>query len=214
MRHQLEQSLQRLEGTMERTIQAISLIVETRDCFTAGHQRRTSQLSCAIAQEMGLPTEQIQVVRIAALLHDVGKIAVPTEVLSKPGQLSEIEFSMIKTHCQVGYDILKTVDFPWPIADIVHQHHERLDGSGYPCGIRDRDIALEARILGVADVVEAMTSHRPYRPALGIDKALEEISLNSGRLYDADVVHACLELFNDKGSAFENDGLIPKGSSV
>lgn len=214
MRRQLQQSLQRLQGTMERTIQAISLIVETRDCFTAGHQRRTSQLSCAIAQEMGLPTEQVQVVRIAALLHDVGKIAVPTEVLSKPGRLSEIEFSMIKTHCQVGYDILKTVDFPWPIADIVRQHHERLDGSGYPCALRDKDIVIEARILGLADVVEAMTSHRPYRPALGIGKALEEITRNSGRLYDADAVHACLELFNDKGFAFENSGLSSGEASV
>ncbi|HWR69938.1 MAG TPA: PAS domain S-box protein, partial [Dehalococcoidia bacterium] len=214
MKRQLQQGLRKLEGTMDRTIQAISQIVETRDCFTAGHQRRTSQLSCAIAQGMGLPAEQVQVVRIAALLHDLGKIAVPTEVLSKPGRLSEIEFSMIKTHCQVGYDILKTVDFPWPIADIVRQHHERLDGSGYPYGLRDKDIVLEARILGVADVVEAMTSHRPYRPALGIEKALEEISRNSGRLYDADTVQACLELFNVKGFAFENTGLSSEWPAV
>ena len=207
MKRQLEQGLRRLEGTMERTIQAISLIVETRDCFTAGHQRRTSQLSCAIAQEMALSAEQVQVVRMAALLHDIGKIAVPSEVLSKPGRLSEIEFAMIKTHCQVGYDILKTVDFPWPIADIVRQHHERLDGSGYPSSLRDKDIVLEARILGVADVVEAMTSHRPYRPAPGIEKALEEISRNVGRLYDAAAVRACLELFKNKGFAFENTGL-------
>jgi PAS domain S-box-containing protein/putative nucleotidyltransferase with HDIG domain len=202
-RKRLEQTLQKLQRTMEGTIQAITATVEQRDVFTAGHQQHVARLACAIAEELGFSSEQIHVVRIAGLLHDIGKISVPTEILSKPGHLSEIEMALIKTHSRVGYDILKTVDFPWPIADIVIQHHERLNGSGYPSGLREDDILIEARILGVADVVEAMTSHRPYRPAPGIDKALEEISRNSGRLYDANVVFACLRVFNEKGFTFE-----------
>ena len=208
MKLQLQDGLRKLERTIDRTIQAISLIAEARDSYTAGHQKRTSQLSCAIAERMGLPNEQVQVVRIASLLHDIGKIAVPSEILSKPGRLNAIEIELIRTHSRVGYDILRTVDFPWPIAEIVHQHHERLDGSGYPAGLNDEDISLEAKILAVADVVEAMTSYRPYRPARGIDEALREVSTNSGRLYDGDAVYACLDLFNREDFAFEDASLL------
>ena len=203
-RKQLEQSFRKLEKTMDGTIQAITLTVESRDRFTAGHQKRVAQLACAIAQEMGFTSEQIQAIRIAGLLHDIGKISVPQEILTKPGSLTDIEFQLIKAHSQTGYDILKTVEFPWPIADIVIQHHERMNGSGYPSGIREDKLLIEARILGVADVVEAMSSHRPYRVAPGVDKALEEISRNSGILYDPNVVNACLRLFEEKGFSFES----------
>jgi len=202
-RKQLEQSLRKLEKTLDGTIQAITLTVESRDRFTAGHQKRVAQLACAIAQEMGLTSEQIKMIRIAGLLHDIGKISVPQEILSKPGKLSDVEFQLIKVHSQTGYEILKTVEFPWPIADIVIQHHERMNGSGYPSGIREDKLLMEARILGVADVVEAMSSHRPYRVAPGVDKALEEISRNSGILYDPNVAYACLRVFTEKGFKFE-----------
>ncbi|HID87880.1 MAG TPA: HD-GYP domain-containing protein [Anaerolineae bacterium] len=157
----------------------------------------------SIAREMGLPEEQFEGIRIAGLIHDIGKINVPAEILSKPGPLSELEFGLIQAHPQVGHDILKTIEFPWPVAQIVLQHHERMDGSGYPQGLSDDNILLEARILGVADVVEAMASHRPYRPPRGLDKALEEISRNRGILYDPEVVDACLKLFTEKGFTFE-----------
>ncbi len=204
-RKRLEQSLEKLQRTMEGAIQAVTATVEWRDPFTAGHQRRVAQLACAIAKELGLAREQIQVIHMAGLLHDIGKISIPHEILSKPGRLSDAEMAMIRAHSQVGYDILKTVEFPWPIADMVVQHHERIDGSGYPSGLREEEILMEARILAVADVVEAMTAHRPYRKAPGIDKALEEISRNSGRLYDTDAVYACLRLFNEQGFKFEED---------
>ncbi len=203
---QLQHSLERLEKAMEGTIQAISLTVETRDRYTAGHQRRVAQLASAIAKEMGLSEDRVHGIRVAGLLHDIGKICVPTEILSKPGQLTPIEFAMIKTHPQVGYDILKTIEFPWPIADIVLQHHERTNGSGYHSGLEGEAILLEARILGVADVVEAMSSHRPYRLALGVDRALEEISQNRGILYDGNVVDACAKVFLDKNFAFDATG--------
>ncbi len=200
----LQQSLSKLQRTMECTIQAISLMVETRDCFTAGHQRRVSQLASAIAREMRLPDENIEAIRIAGLLHDIGKIAVPIDILSMPRQLTELELAIVKTHCQVGHDILETVDFSWPLADIVYQHHERLDGSGYPLGLRGENIMFEAKIVAVADVVEAMTAHRPYRAAPGVEKALEEISYNCGKLYEGDAVYACLTLFREKGYHFED----------
>ena len=199
----LRESFLKLERAMEGTIQAITLTVESRDHYTAGHQRRVAQLGCAIAREMGFTPDQIQAIRVAGLLHDIGKLSVPQEILSKPGKLSDVELQLIKVHSQVGYDILKNVEFPWPIADIVIQHHERMNGSGYPSGIREDNILIEARILGVADVVEAMSSHRPYRPPLGIDKALEEISRNSGVLYDPNVVQACLRVFGERGFKFE-----------
>ena len=199
----LENSLKKVEKTMEAAIQAISYTMETRDPYTTGHQRRVTQLACAIAKEMGVAPWQIDGIRVAGLLHDIGKIAVPTEILSKPGRLSDIEFSMIKAHPKVGFDILKNVDFEWPIARIVVQHHERLDGSGYPFGLRGRDILQESRILAVADVVEAMSSHRPYRPALGIDKALAEVVRGEGTLYDSEVVQACAKVIKERGFKFQ-----------
>jgi PAS domain S-box-containing protein/putative nucleotidyltransferase with HDIG domain len=200
----LENSLKKVEKTMEAAIQAISYTMETRDPYTTGHQRRVTQLACAIAKEMGVTPWQIDGIRVAGLLHDIGKIAVPTEILSKPGKLSDIEFSMIKAHPKVGFDILKNVEFEWPIARIVVQHHERLDGSGYPFGLHGRDILQESRILAVADVVEAMSSHRPYRPALGIDKALAEVMRGEGALYDPEVVRACARVIKERGFKFES----------
>ena len=181
----------------------MALTIEIRDPYTAGHQRRVSRLSCAIARELELPADQIEGLRVAGDIHDIGKIYVPAEILSKPGQITAIEYGIIKTHPQVGFDILKTIRFPWPVARIVFQHHERQDGSGYPLGISGDAILLESRILGVADIVEAMSSHRPYRPAQGIDKAIEEILQNRGRLYDLRVVDSCVRLFEEKRFAFE-----------
>jgi len=201
---ELQHTLENLRKTMRATIQAIALTVKTRDPYTAGHQRRVADLARAIATEMGLSREQVDGIRMAGVIHDLGKISVPTEILSKPGRLTEIEFNLIKAHPQVGYDILKRIEFPWPIAQTVLQHHERLDGSGYPAGLSGEEILLEARILGLSDVVEAMCSHRPYWPALGIDKALEEISRNRGVLYDPNVVDACLKVFTEKGFKFED----------
>jgi PAS domain S-box-containing protein/putative nucleotidyltransferase with HDIG domain len=204
---QLQDSYKRLEGTLDGVIQAMALTVETRDRHTAGHQRRVTELAHAIARQLGLPRERSRAVRIAGLLHDLGKITIPTEILSKPGRLTDIEFAIIRTHPKAGYDILKSIEFPWPVADIVVQHHERMDGSGYPSGLKGDQTALEARILAVADVVEAMASHRPYRPALGIDRALEEIISNRGRLYDANVVDSCLFVFNKGSFRFADQGI-------
>ncbi|MFQ6066196.1 MAG: HD domain-containing phosphohydrolase [bacterium] len=199
----LQQSFEKLQRTMEDTIQCMARIVEMKDLYTAGHQRRVTQLALAIAKEMNLSKEQIDGIRMAGIIHDIGKISIPAEILSKPCQLNEIEFGMIKTHTKTGYEIVSEIEFPWPVAQILLQHHERMDGSGYPQGLSAKNILLEARILAVADVVEAMTSHRPYRPARGIDKALDEISQNKGILYDPDVVNACLKLFTEKGFKFE-----------
>jgi len=185
------------------TVQAIAVTVETRDPYTAGHQRRVADLAHSIATEMNLPAEQIDGIRMAAAIHDLGKISVPAEILSKPKKLTAIEFSLIKTHAKSGYDILKNIDFPWPIARMILEHHERMDGSGYPRNLKGDDILMEARILAVSDVVESMASHRPYRPALGVDAALEEIEKNKGTLYDADAVDACLRLFCEKGYQLE-----------
>ncbi len=198
-RKQIEKTLNELRKALGGTIEAMALTVETRDPYTAGHQRRVSNLARGIATEMGVSKDQIQGVRMAGVIHDIGKISVPGEILSKPGKISQNELGIIKEHPQVGYNILKTVDFPWPIAQIVLQHHERMNGSGYPNGISGENILLEARILAVADVVEAMASHRPYRAAIGINFALEEISKNRGSFYDSKVVDACLRLFNEKG---------------
>jgi len=192
-----------LRTTLNGTIQAIGRTTETRDPYTAAHQRRVTQLACAIAKEMNLPQDQIDGIRVAGLMHDIGKMSIPAEILAKPSKLSEIEFDLIKAHPQVAYDILKSIDFPWPVAGIILQHHERLDGSGYPKGVKDGDILLEARILGIADVVEAMSSHRPYRPALGIDKALKEIEKNKGTLYDPTATAACLRLFSEGRFEFD-----------
>ena len=186
------------------TIQALSSTVETRDPYTAGHQRRVSNLARAIAQEMGLPKDTIDIIRMAGVIHDIGKISVPAEILSKPGRISDIEMSLIKVHSQSGHDILKDVELPYPIAEIVLQHHERLDGSGYPQGLKGDQILLEAQIISVADVVEAISSFRLYRPGFGIDVALEEIEKNKGILYDEKVVEVCLKLFREKGFRFES----------
>ena len=199
---ELEQSFENLKKVMDATIQAIGLTVEKRDPYTSGHQMRVAKLTRAIAETIGLSEDQIEGVYVAASIHDIGKISLPAEILSKPIQLSEIEISLIQAHAQAGYDILKGLDFPWPIADIIIQHHERMDGSGYPRGLSGDRISIEARIIGVADVVETMSSHRPYRPSMGIEKALEEITLNSGTLYDSQVVDACLNIFNGKGFLF------------
>ena len=194
----LEESLNRLRRLAGATIKVISMSVEARDPYTAGHQKRVSNIARAIATEMGLSSGQVDGIRMAGSIHDLGKIALPAEILSSPRALTDIEFNLIKTHPDVGYIILKDVDFPWPVADIVLQHHERIDGSGYPKGLKNKNISLDARIIAVADVVEAMASHRPYRPALGIDAALEEIEKNKNVLYDPDVVDACLKLFREK----------------
>lgn len=199
---ELQKSYKRLQKTMQDAIYTISKVAETRDPYIAGHQLKVSKLSTTIAQEMKLPKDRIEGVRIASLIHDIGKISVPAEILSKPNKLTEIEYSLIKDHSQIGYNILKSIEFPWPVAQIVLQHHERLDGSGYPNNLKGDKIILEARIIGVADVVEAMSSHRPYRPALGIDKALEEISQNRGILYDPEVVDVCIKLFKEKDFKF------------
>ena len=199
----LEHTMQDLRKAMKGTIKAMALAVETRDLYTAGHQQRVTDLACAIAEEMELSGEYVDSIRMAGMIHDLGKIAIPVAILSKPGKISEHELGIIKSHTQVGYDILKDIEFPWPIAQIVLQHHERMDGSGNPNGISGNDILMEAKILAVADVVEAMASHRPYRPGLGIDKALDEIKKNRGLLYDSEVVDACLKVFAENGFTFE-----------
>ncbi len=199
---ELKQSFEKVHRTMGGIIQAMALTVESKDPYTAGHQQRVSALARSIAQEMGLPKDQVEAIRMAGLVHDLGKISVPAEILSKPTKLSDIEFSLIKGHSQTSYDILKDIEFPWPIAEIALQHHERLDGSGYPSSLKGDQILIEAQILMVADVVEAIASHRPYRPALGIEVALDEISKNKGKLYSTAAVDACLRLFTEKGYKF------------
>ncbi|MBW1784273.1 MAG: HD domain-containing protein [Deltaproteobacteria bacterium] len=202
IKEDLRKSMNGLQETMRGTIRAMAITVESRDPYTAGHQQRVAELSRYIAQQLDRPPDWVEGLYLAALIHDIGKISVPAEILSKPGRLSDLEFSLIKAHSESGYNILKPIDFSWPIAEIVFQHHERWNGSGYPRGLAGNDLLLEARILGVADVVEAMASHRPYRPSVGIDAALEEISGNRGILYDPDVVDACLILFKEKAFTF------------
>jgi len=192
-----------LQKSLEQSIQAIADTVDARDPYTAGHQRRVAELAVCIARELGLPEDKVQGIHLAAIIHDLGKISVPAEILSKPGKLTDVEFMLVKRHSQAGYDILKDVDFPWPIADIVLQHHEKLDGSGYPQGLKGSQILLESRIMSVADVVEAMSSHRPYRAALGIEVALKEVERGRGTAYDPAVVDACLKLFRENRFAFQ-----------
>ncbi|MCK9365526.1 MAG: PAS domain-containing protein [Syntrophales bacterium] len=196
---QLQDTLESLRKAFGTTIQVMVSAVEVRDPYTSGHQTRSADLACAIATEMGLSSEKIEGIRMAGSIHDIGKLSIPAEILSKPTKLTNLEFSLIKEHSLRGYEILKDVESPWPIAEIVYQHHERMDGSGYPRNLKGEEILIEARILSVADVVEAMASHRPYRPGLGIDAALKEISNNRGILYDTGVVDACLRLFHEKG---------------
>jgi PAS domain S-box-containing protein/putative nucleotidyltransferase with HDIG domain len=202
MEEALRTSLKKSRRVFDETIHALAEAVEKRDPYTSGHQKRVARLASAIALEMGLAEKKIDGIRTAAVVHDIGKLSVPVEILSKPGQLSEAEQSILKTHPQAGYEILDGIEFPWPIARIVQQHHERMDGSGYPLGLQGDEILLEAQILTVADVVEATSSYRPYRPANGITVALAEIVKYRGSRYSIEVVDACMGLFN-KGFKLE-----------
>lgn len=205
-RSRAEQALVQLLNNQERIfdgiIQSISKIVEIRDPYTAGHQQRVARLTQAMAREMGFSEEDQAFIYIAGMLHDIGKIAVPTEILAKPGILYDYELGFIRMHPEVGYLILKTIEFPWPLAEVIFQHHERINGSGYPLGLQSHEILPQAKILSVADVVEAMASHRPYRPALGDEVALNEINVNRGILYDPDAVDVCLDLFRKQNFTF------------
>jgi PAS domain S-box-containing protein len=195
----LKETLESLRKSIKTTIQVLGTASEARDPYTAGHQQRVADLARVIATEMGLPHDTIEGIRIAGSIHDVGKLSIPAEILSKPTKLTEIECSLIKEHSQSGFKMLKDVESPWPLAQIVYQHHERMNGSGYPRNLKGDDILMEARIIAVADVVEAMASHRPYRPTLGIEAAIEEIEKNKGILYDDVVANVCLRLFREKG---------------
>ncbi len=199
----IQQKRGELLKAMDGITHAMSLVVETRDPYTAGHQKRVADIACGIGGAMKLPEWDIEGIRIVGLLHDVGKLSVPAEILTKPGKLNSSEFSIIKNHSQVSYNILERIEFPWPVKKAVLQHHERLDGSGYPDGLSGDDIIIEARILGVADVVEAISSHRPYRPALGLEYAMREIIKQRGILYDPGVVDACLKLYEEKDANLE-----------
>ena len=197
----LRHSFTMLQKATEDIIQAMSYTSEIRDPYTAGHQKKVCELAVAIGEEMSITEEQLQGVKFAAMIHDIGKISVPSDILSKPGKIGVTEFEVVKGHSQTGYELLDKINFPWPISDIVHQHHERLDGSGYPNGLKEDSILLEAKIISVADTVEAMTSHRPYRPALGIEIALKEIETNKGKFFDPNIVDACINIFR-KGFQF------------
>ncbi|MFZ3019704.1 MAG: HD domain-containing phosphohydrolase [Gallionella sp.] len=201
MADKLHEQGQKLEKALEGTVHAVSLAVELRDPYTAGHQRRVAELACAIAREMGLDEDRIRGVRLGAMIHDIGKIGIPAEILSKPSRLTPLEYNIVRAHATMGFDILKDINFPWPVAEIAHQHHERIDGKGYPQGLKGDEIALEARIVGVADVVESMASHRPYRAGLGMPMALDEIEKNRDVLYDAEVAAACRRVL-DQGFEF------------
>jgi PAS domain S-box-containing protein/putative nucleotidyltransferase with HDIG domain len=198
----LKESLARLRRLVGYNINIINRVVELRNPYTWGHQKRVSNLARAIATEMGLSFDEIECIRLAGSVHDLGKIAIPGEILSMPRKLSRLEFILMKTHSQKGQGILKGIEFPWPVADIIVQHHERLDGSGYPKRLKGDKILLQARIIGIADVVEAMASHRPYRAALGIELALDEIEARRGILYDPDATDACVRLFREKEFEF------------
>ena len=199
----LQHTLNSLRKAVSMTIQVLVSAIEVRDPYTAGHQRRVANLARAIATEMGLPADDVEGIRMAGYIHDIGKLSIPAEILSKPTKLTEIEFALIKEHSRSGYEILKDVESPWPLAEIVYQHHERMDGSGYPRKLKGDEIIIEARIIALADVVEAMASHRPYRPSLGIDLALAEIEKNRRIFYDDAVVAAGLRLFRERGFVLE-----------
>ena len=205
----LQNSLDRLERSLEGTFKAMAMTLELRDPYMAGHQHRVSGLAVALAQEMNLPWDQIEGLRLAGLIHDIGKIATPAEIMAKPRRLSKSEFQLVKDHPRVGYEMVKDIAFPWPVAHIILQHHERLDGSGYPEGLAGDAVLPEARILAVADVVEAVCSLRPYRPALGIEKALEEVRKGRGLRYDARVVDACIRLFREGRFSFKRESEAP-----
>jgi putative nucleotidyltransferase with HDIG domain len=198
----LEKEVVRLKKTLEQTIMLLISISEMKDPFTIGHQKRVSELATAIAKKMNLPEERIESIRVASLIHDIGKTGIPSDILNKPSKLNESEFAFVKKHPFISYKCIKDVDFPRKVAEIILQHHERLNGTGYPSGLKSKKIMLEAKIISVADVVESMNFHRPYRPALGMDKSLEEISMNKGKLYDSDVAEACIKLFKEDGFKF------------
>ncbi len=199
-----ESSFTRLRKALGATVQALAVTAETRDPYTAGHQRRVADLARAIGTRMGLTADQRDGLRMAGTIHDLGKISIPAEILSMPRKLTEIEYGLIQTHAQRGYDILKDIEFPWPIARMVLEHHERSDGSGYPRGLRGKEMLIESRIIAVADVTEAIASHRPYRPGYGVKAALDEIAKKKGRLYEPEVADACLKLFHEDGYQFLN----------
>ncbi|MDD5712524.1 MAG: HD domain-containing protein, partial [Smithellaceae bacterium] len=199
MEEERREAFGKLRKSLGATVRAMAMVVETKDPYTAGHQRRVADLARAIANEMNLTVQQIDGIRMASVIHDIGKIAVPAEILSKPSDLSHTEQLLIQEHAIFGYNILKDIEFPWPIARMVLEHHERIDGSGYPNGLKDEDLLLESKIIAVADVVEAIASYRPYRPAHGLERALEEIDSQKGILYDSVVADACLRLFREKG---------------
>ena len=203
IRDQLYHSRERLRKTMGAIIQAMSMTIEKRDPYTAGHQRRVAKLCRAIATELGFSWENIQGLRMAAAIHDLGKIHVPAAILNKPGTISEHELAIIRAHPRTAYEILKNIQFPWPLAETIYQHHERMDGSGYPRQLKGDEILLEARILAVADVVESIASFRPYRPAMGLTRAIEELQRHRGVLYDAKVVDVCIALIREKGFDFK-----------
>jgi len=196
---ELQSSYERTRMILEGTVLAMSRIVESRDPYTAGHEQQVAKIACVISEKMLLPADRVDAIRVAGQLHDIGKIAVPSEILTKPGRLSPLEMEMVKTHCRNAYDILKAIEFPHPVAKIILQHHERMDGSGYPQGLKGEEILLEARIIGVADVIEAISSRRPYRPAKDVDVAMQEITDHRGTLYDANVVDAALDIYRTKG---------------
>ena len=200
---ELKQSFEKLRRAQDQTVVALASASEIRDPYTSGHQQRVTKLACSIAENMNLTENFIEGLRIAGLLHDIGKISVPAEILSKPGKITQDEYNIIKQHCQIGYEILKGIEFPWPVAQIVLQHHERINGSGYPQGIAGEEILLESKILSVADVIEAMSSHRPYRPGLGIDKALDEVMRNKSTFFDPVVADTCWDLFSTGKFNFE-----------
>jgi HD-GYP domain-containing protein (c-di-GMP phosphodiesterase class II) len=200
---QIQRYIAQLETAFMSTVQVVTTLGEMRDPYTGGHQRRVGEIAVAIGAELGFDARRQEGLRVAGYLHDIGKIRIPSEILSKPGKLSPVEFQLVQGHAQASYDVLKDVEFPWPVAEVALQHHERIDGSGYPQGLRGEAILLEARVMAVADVIEAMSSHRPYRAALGIEAALAEIGRGRGTAYDPDVADACLKLFR------ENDYAIP-----
>jgi len=195
----IQESMEILSRAMHGTVDVITKTVESRDPYTAGHQKNVADIATEIAKFMGLKRDVVEGVKLAGQIHDLGKIGIPAEILNKPGRISEIEFALIKTHSQIGYDILKNIDFPWPVADIVLQHHEKINGSGYPNGLKGEEILIEAKIIAVADVLEAMASHRPYRAALGLEVAFAELEKHKGTLFDEQIVEACILIFKDKG---------------
>jgi putative nucleotidyltransferase with HDIG domain len=195
----LKESYKKSQIILDGIVKTLSMIVETRDPYTSGHEDQVAKISCKIAKEMKLSEEQITAIHVAATLHDIGKISVPSEILNKPGRLNDLEREIIKTHCKVANDLLINIEFPYPVAEIIFQHHERMDGSGYPRGLKGDNIAIEARIIGAADVMDAMSSYRPYRPALGVDAAMEEIVKFRGITYDPAVVDACVKIYKNTG---------------